>query len=484
MFSPIRKIIQYFRTVPSGLQFLWWIWLILMVVLLFLAIRPFGQVTYSLSHRPGNYFIHKLMPPERWSTSSKELVLTGQPAYFFLRPSRLFREAEIKITWQQRQTPVYLEAGVLMDKANWQYQMAPLSNAALDQLVWPTVKSGDYQLWQRRDKYNSWAHFLSDQPDYKKLAVYHWSPTTTTVNLNDYNALDEWQELPGHWRGPQQLALYLGQKEKLAWRLNISSDSWKQLSANEKTIEINVWDYQGQRRWTNKRQLSEQQVAYDILVGPWEAGAYRLEIKASPRILFKLATKQTIFAWQGQIWPVGQLESDWQIWTDAPEVVAQTIQPASRQTITIGQKAVKIEQTYQQFTARTTGANNLLQFKTGDIQLSGNGYFSLKPTIFRTQPFKVDKFLAERLDQVDFVVAKYQSPECLAGQCRATAKLSLIGADWQRGDGYKVMLAAADSQLSNDNPLVIEQIEVKLTGSTWWQFILNCWRHLVDWLKQ
>lgn len=483
MFSLRRKIIQYFQTSPSGIKFLWWGWLVFMVILLILAIRPSGQATYFLDHRYGNYFIHKLTPPERWSTSSDQLILTGQPAYFFLRPSRLFKEAEIKLTWQQRQEPIYLEAGVLMDKANWQYQMAPLSNAALDQLTWPSVKSGDYQLWQRQNKYNSWSHFLSQLPDYKKLAVYYWSPTTTKINVPDYSFSGEWQELPGQWRGPQQLVLYLGAEERLAWRLNVSSDSWDQLSATEKTIEINVWDYQGQRRWTNKRQISEQQLAYDVIVGPWEAGVYRLEIKASPRILFKLATKQTVFAWQGQIWPVGQLEKGWQIWTDVPEVVMQTIQPTSRQTIIAGHKPVKIEQTYQQVTAKVTGSDNLLQFKIGDIQLSGNGYFSLKPDIFRAQPVKVDKFLIERLEQVDFVAAKYQSPQCFQGHCQAIAKLSLIGADWQSGDGYKIMLAAADSQLKADQPIVIERLEIKLTGSTLWQFVASWPRRLLGWLK-
>lgn len=483
MFSLRRKIIQYFQTSPSGIKFLWWGWLVFMVILLILAIRPSGQATYFLDHRYGNYFIHKLTPPERWSTSSDQLILTGQPAYFFLRPSRLFKEAEIKLTWQQRQEPIYLEAGVLMDKANWQYQMAPLSNAALDQLTWPSVKSGDYQLWQRQNKYNSWSHFLSQLPDYKKLAVYYWSPTTTKINVPDYSFSSEWQELPGQWRGPQQLVLYLGAEERLAWRLNVSSDSWDQLSATEKTIEINVWDYQGQRRWTNKRQISEQQLAYDVIVGPWEAGVYRLEIKASPRILFKLATKQTVFAWQGQIWPVGQLEKGWQIWTDVPEVVMQTIQPTSRQVITIDKQIVDIDQTYQQFKVKTSAGNSSLQFKIGDVQLSGNGYFSLRPDIFRTQPFKVDKFLSEKLAQLDFIAAKYQTPDCFEGKCQATVKLSLAGADWQRGDGYKIMLAAADSQLTADNPIVLDRIEIKLAGSTIWQFIGSWPRRLRDWLK-
>ncbi|HNW55783.1 MAG TPA: hypothetical protein PKN62_01770, partial [bacterium] len=326
MFCLIKKIINYFKSCPGLIKFFWLALLLLWLAILTLAIRPFGSAKYTVNNFKGNYFIHKLSPPERWASSTDDLIMIGQPTYFFLRPSRPFNQAEIKLTWRQRQTPTYLEAGVLLDKANWQYRMIPLANSALDQLTWSVIEQDGYRLWQKKTEYKSWEQFLTKLPSTDQLAVYYWSPTSTkNIVKADYVAAADWQEIPGRWRGPQQLSLYLGAEEKLNWRLTASNDSNEQLKNDEKKIEINIWDNQGQRLWTETRQILDNQLSFDITAGPWPAGAYRLEIKASSRIVFEMSTKQTVFAWQGQVWPVGQAGQTWQIWTDVPEVIAQTI---------------------------------------------------------------------------------------------------------------------------------------------------------------
>ncbi|NCU44782.1 hypothetical protein EOM71_03850, partial [Candidatus Falkowbacteria bacterium] len=360
------------------MQFFWLLLVIGWLVLLFLASRPFGLATYKLSNQAGNYFIHKLGPAERWSTSSNSLIMTGQPGYFFLRPTRPFRQAEITVTWQPRADDTYLEAGILMDKANWQYQTKPLNHPGLNKLTWPELTSGSYHLWQKKLIYPTWEQFLVNLPAANQLAVYNWSPSSSISSQPDnYQVGQVWQNIPGQWRGLQQIITYLTDNESLAWRLAITSDAFKNLTADERRIEVNITNSVNQRLWSEQRFLEGNHLDWLITAGPWPAGTYRLEIKASRQLLMSLATKQTVFGWQGQIWPVAPTDFKWQLWTDAPQVTVQTIQPASRQKIMINQQPLDIQETYQQYHFETKATSTEINLSAGDIQLAGNGIFSL-----------------------------------------------------------------------------------------------------------
>ncbi|HNW19830.1 MAG TPA: hypothetical protein PLP46_02060 [bacterium] len=454
------------------------------LVLLYLASRPFGVAVYSLSSQSGNYFIHKFGPTERWSTSSPDLIMTGQPGYFFLRPTRPFNQAEITVTWQDRQPDTYLEAGILMDRANWQYQSQPLNHPGLNKLDWPLVTAGHHRLWQKTPVYQTWSEFIERLPNFSQLAVYNWSPSSTkSINLTGYRSHQVWQQLPGQWRGLQQIVTYLADDEQLAWRITVTSDSLQELTADERLVEVNITNSVNQRLWSEQRRLDDNQLEWLITAGPWSAGAYRLEIKASRQLLLKLATQQTVFGWQGQVWPVASADYHWRFWTDAPAIIAQTIQPASRQIILVNQRPLNLADTYQQYSIETLATSSEISLSGGDVQLAGSGIFSLQPTIFNPQWRRAGRLSVDQLAGFDFIAADYQPPVCRQHLCTATAKLSLAGADWQSGDGYQIMLAADNSHLSTVSPLVIQEISVKLRGASLWQFLRSLPRRLVNKLQ-
>lgn len=484
MLIPLKKLKSWWLNQPRVRQILWLLSMIGWLTLLFLASRPFGLATYSLSSQADNYFIHKLEPIERWATSNGNLIMTGQPAYFFLRPTRPFSQAEITVTWQQRDQATYLETGILMDKANWQYQIQPLNQPVLNKLDWPALASGSYHLWQKQPVYSTWEQFLATPPDSTKLAVYNWSPNLSSFSQpENYQIRQTWQDISGQWRGVQQIITYLAADEPLAWRLIITSDTLKNLTADERRIEVNITDSANQRLWSEQRLLENNRLDWSILAGPWSAGAYRLEIKASSKLLINLSTKQSLFSWQGQVWPVAPADYLWQFWTDATQITAQTIQPASRQKIIINQQSLDIEETYQQYQIDTQTTSTTISLLAGDIQLAGNGLFSLRPTIFNPQLRRVSQLSDIQLANFDFIAADYQPPICDQQFCSATAKLSLIGANWQPGDGYKIMLAAGNSQLSTTSPLIIKEIKLKLSGQTLWQFFRSLPRRLINKLR-
>lgn len=479
----LKKINRWWCNQPIIIRGLWLVLAVGWLVLFYLAVRPFGTAIYSATDQSGNYFIHKLAPLERWATSSDDLIMVGQPSYFFLRPTRPFRQAEITVAWQPRSEDTYLEAGVLMDKANWQYQTQPLNNPALNRLAWPSVASGTYRLWQKQPTFKTWDQFVAGPLLSLKLGVYNWSPSSSVaLKMSGYKPSSAWQDVPGQWRGTQEIVTYLSDKEPLAWRLAVTSDAFKTLTDSERQIDINVTDSLNHQLWSGQRRLSSDRLDWEIIAGSWPAGAYRLEIKASHKLLLQLATKQSVFGWQGQIWPVAATGYQWKIWTDAPQIVAQTIQPLSRQIIKVGQQTLAINETYQQYRIDVEQSSAVIELFGGDIQLTGNGVFSLTPNIFNSQPRRIDGLSVQQLDRFDFIAANYQPPVCDEQLCQTTAVLSLVGADWQAGDGYKIMLASNNSQLSSTSPFVVKEIRVKLVGQTVSQFLaslpLRLWKKI------
>jgi hypothetical protein len=300
--------------------------------------------------------------------------------------------------------------------------------------------------------------------------------------LDNYQANTNWQELPGKWRGSQHLIVYVGEGESLAWRLAATSDSIKPLAADEKVVEVNVYDPSNIRRQSSRFSLDQGRIDQEIAISSMDAGVYRVEIKASPKVLFTLTTKQSIFSWRDQIWPVFGPDFSWQIWTDVPDLTAQTIEPTSRQVISVGGEPLSLDNTYEQYHIITNGPISQIKGRGGDIQFSGSGVFSLSSTVFNPYPRRVDSFLAKNPD-INFIAADYQAPSCSKQICEASAVLPLKDAFWYPDDGYQFIISVGDNQLSTSTPLTIEEIQVKLSGSNLWQAIKHRLQFLWSKLK-
>jgi len=470
-------MLKRWRQLQLWQKFFWLGLIIVWLILLYLAVRPTGTASYRVKDLEGNYFLHKFRPPERWATSSDDLIMTGEPGYFYLRPTRRFNQAEITIKWRQSDD-FPLEVGVLVDRAHWQYITKPLNNPILNNLSWPSVAEGSYHLWQKQPVYLSWQDFINNPPPASQLALYNFSwPLAMVPMLDNYQANTNWQELPGKWRGSQHLIVYVGEGESLAWRLAATSDSIKPLAADEKVVEVNVYDPSNIRRQSSRFSLDQGRIDQEIAISSMDAGVYRVEIKASPKVLFTLTTKQSIFSWRDQIWPVFGPDFSWQIWTDVPDLTAQTIEPTSRQVISVGGEPLSLDNTYEQYHIITNGPISQIKGRGGDIQFSGSGVFSLSSTVFNPYPRRVDSFLAKNPD-INFIAADYQAPSCSKQICEASAVLPLKDAFWYPDDGYQFIISVGDNQLSTLTPLTIEEIQVKLSGSNLWQAI----RHRLQFL--
>jgi len=468
------------RQLETWQKILWLGLIVVWLVLLYLAIRPTGVAIYRVNDWSGTYFLHKFGPPERWATSSGGLVMIGEPGYFYVRPTRRFNQAEITIKWR-KSSNVPLEVGVLVDRAHWQYITKPLNNPVLNNLHWPSLMNGSYCLWQRKPVYSSWQDFINNPPPASQLALYNFSwPLAITPKLDNYQAKANWQTLPGKWRGSQHLIVYVGPGESLAWRLTAVSDSVKPLTADEREIEVNIYGPDSTRIQSSRFSLEQEQVSQEIIIPSKVAAVYNIEIKASSKILFTLATKQSIFSWQNQVWPVFSPDFSWQMWTDVPELTAQTIQPTSCETINVGSQSLTIDSTYKQYHIITEDPVTEIKGRGGDIQFSGNGVFSLSSEVFNPYPRRVGRFLDKDPD-INFVAANYEMPSCNEQICKASAVLPLKEAFWQPNDGYQFIIAVSGGQLSTSSPLTIEEIQVKLSGSNLWQAIEHKLQFL--WLK-
>ena len=118
------------------------------LVLAFLYIVPGVKIKYQYSFsRPylwGRGFFHKFGPEDRIINNK----IIGDPVYFYLRSPRNFSEAKLKIKY--RFSPelivnhdfINLEAGVLVDKDNWNYSLKPFYNNVLENLTEAQIEDG------------------------------------------------------------------------------------------------------------------------------------------------------------------------------------------------------------------------------------------------------------------------------------------------------------------------------------------------------
>ena len=176
------------------LRFFWLLAIILAVLILFyLKVVPFGRISYQRAWpsglRSGQGFIFNPTPAERIETKSGQpLSIIGDPVYFSLSTPRTFNQAEIIVTYRtslSADLPI-IEAGVLVDKLVWRYDLKPLENRILDELDWSRISGKGLTLWQKVSTYSDIDQFLADlakgnlaacpEGATKCLAVYNVNP--------------------------------------------------------------------------------------------------------------------------------------------------------------------------------------------------------------------------------------------------------------------------------------------------------------------
>jgi len=449
---------------------------------LYLAIVPGGKITYIYDFKNNNYqlagtnkFIGQLTPEERVEpVSGGEQKIIGDPVYFSLRAPRKFNKAKLTLEYKNESERPLIEAGVLMDKIIWRYQLQPIENSVIDKLVlvWNLTEKDGVMLLQREKKYDTIENFLANPPLPEEIALYNYDLEREYL-IKDYEASKVKQEINYSLRGPYQFYTYIKNEDLdftfILLDLNKNKDSDPvdlNLYYNDKLIASRHLDDDGIK--TDNGETGEAR-ELNFKENNLPEGVYKIELRANDDIITKkIATSQSKVSFLNRIWLANENDKDISLFTDSQLINAQTINPGSLQTIKAGDKELKISSTYRQFSRMMENKVSEIKIAKGDIILSGSGVFSFNSENLLDPNFKkVDESFSANPVGINYILAKYKIPEEKDGWKVGEAEFDLNNAyrEWNK-NSFIISIPGlkADDEIKDN--IIIKNIEIELEGKT------------------
>ncbi len=455
------------------------IWLITFVALgwfLYMGVVPFGKVQYDYDFSKSSGFISKLSPTERVEekrNGSQKII--GNPVYFSLYTPRTFDTAKIILEYENRDARL-LEVGVLADKTVWRYDLKPVMNATLDQiaLVWDTIREGNLVLFQKNKQYGTISDFLSHPPEMGKIAVYNYD-WNTSYKIADYKNGEKPAANIPPLQGSYQFYAYV-QDENLSFDFTFQDQN-----QNKDADNIDIFLYYKNKLIGNWNLPDDGNVADDGKAGSEQMknlsvpglpeGAYKIEIKANDDIVTeKISTSQSKLSFIGKL-KIYVSGGDIKVFTDSKKIGVLTAEAGSLQKITAGKNEYDINETYKQFQFSLEKASSSddyveIGLKAGGLLISGDGIFSFGKEAMLNPEFKrADNNLDAKTDGVEYVIARYQSPEQEPGFQKSEIVFDLKGRYRENGK-YSFIISAPELSLEDQSgkAVTLKKISVSLEG--------------------
>lgn len=454
------------------------LWLVLAIFVLYLgylAIIPSGQVTYNYDFTKPSQFIGPLTPGDRVRVPNdgrQEII--GNPVYFSLFTSRPFDRAKLTIHYQNPHRLANLEAGVLVDKKLWRYDLSPLANKLIDQAIasgaWGLVDSGSTILLKRSEQYNTVADFLAKLPPKSEVALYNYN-LNPDFRLKDYQATSTVFTWPYPLKGDYQFYTYLdNQALKIDFNFTDLNDN-----ADPDPVELLVYNQANQliasQSLADDGVSSGQTVnrSLQLNTGKLPVGPYKVEVKANSDIITEsFSGSLSKLAFINRLW-LAPRDQGLELVASGAQLTLQTINPASLGAVYLNQELIDFNQSYRQLSSATEcGLECRIKLPKGDIIVSLDGVFALKPEQL-IDPRWLN--LASRSSipaNVKYILADYAPPKTVGNQQVATLDLDLNSAYREQGK-YSFLLSApslsAEDEISDS--LIISNITIELSGANW-----------------
>ncbi len=477
------------------------LWLVLVGIvgwLLYMGIVPKGKISYVYDFTKPSYFIGKLTPEERVEeVRDGHQKIIGDPVYFSLHTPRRFNKVKLTLRYKQEEGSIPLpttlpiiEAGILVDKTIWRYDLKPLENRIINQLslTWDMIKENGIILLQKEKKFANINEFLNNLPDRKEVALYNYDLKSEFL-IPNYEISDKENKITYALRGPYQFYTYI-KNENLDFTFNFID-----INKNRDSDPIDLHLYYD-NELIDSRHLDDDGITDDnneissqsevkIKLANLPEGVYKIEIKANDDIITKkIITKQSKLSFINKIWLIDAPDQDISLYSDSLSLQAQTINPASLQTIKVGDSELEIGETYKLFSIIVGSGIKEIKLVHDDIILSGDGVFSFsQDALINPQFKKVSANLNINEEGINYVLARYVIPESKGEWKIAQAEFNLTKA-YQEDNKYSFLISipglrADDPSASSPRPelgtkagqvvedsIEIDEIRVELEGKS------------------
>jgi hypothetical protein len=458
--------------------FLWVVLAGIVGWLVFMGVVPSGKISYSYNFENSSYFIKKLTPAERVKLpeNGKQAII-GSPSYFFLRTPRKFDKAVLTLMYRDASPEAgepIIEAGVLLDKNLWRYDLKPIENKIIDQLslVWNKTEKNGITFLQREKKYETIEDFLNNLPNPKEIALYNYNFNFEYL-LPDYKPAGEETEINNSLRGDYQFYAYL-KNEDLDFTFFLDD-----LNKNKggDPVDLNLYY---KNKLIDSRRLDDDGITSDsgeksargelkLKNSGLPEGIYKIEVKAGNDIVtIKIKTKQNKISFINKIWLADGGKKDFSIFTDLKNLSAETINPAKLQKIKIGNRELIVNRTYSQFNADISSSTSEIKLEKDDVMLAGDGVFAFSEgSLINPDIKKVNDNFDANKGNVNYILARYVSPREENGWKIAEAEFDLTGT--YREDGaysFIISIPGLNAEDEIGDGVLLDEIRVNLEGKS------------------
>ncbi len=470
--------------------FLWGFLVLVVVWILLMNVVPSGKIIY-INDFSNEYseFVRKLTPDERVGPVENGMQkIFGNPVYFDLRVPRRFTYAKMIIKYKNNTNLPIMEIGVLMNKKLWQYNLVPLQNKVLDELLknWLVVRDNDLILLQRPDLsedyiYSSVDDFKKNLPVKEKIALYNIDLDNEYI-LDNYKSSDKENDLGLALQGAYQFYTYL-KDEKLNFIF-----SFTDLNEHKGSDEIIINLYY-QNQIIDSLSISDDGIVNDkgkqseiqtikLTSANLPEGLYKVEISASDDIVTNnIKTSQNKISFINKVW-IANAENNINLFTDSLKINLQTINPDSLQTIKVANEDLILENTYKQKSIITAPGIKKINFEKGGVIVSGNGVFALSESnLINPQYRRVDESIDLDKEGIDYVLARYQPPQQNGDWLTSKIEFDLSSA-YKEFFKHKFIISIPGLRIEDgmNDYIEIDKIQVELEGMNLWEKILNIFK--------
>ncbi len=458
--------------------------------LLWLAVVPSGKVVYIRDFSKNSGFIENLTPADRVEAPAggKQKII-GAPVYFILKVPRKFTKARLTLKCESEENTPLIEAGVLIDKTVWQYDLKPIKNKIIDGLAeyWDVFKKDGLVLLQRKDlaeKYESIKDFLTSPPDFKKVALYNYN-FDADIFLADYEPKNSLKIIEDDFVGAYQFFTYL--KDEDLYFNFVFADVNKSQGKDPISLIVYYKDKQIDGYYLEDdgetgdwgKETDEKNLKLELKNLP--EGFYKIGFRASDDIITKkIETKQEKLAFINKI-NLGRgdaLAGEKKIYTDSRQIQVKTIYPDRLGTLLIKEilsprssyaDEININETYKQFESKKIkSALAEIIIENDGIVLAGDGVFSFNFDSLVNPGFKkVDANLEVDEEGIDYILANYDFLPPDGGGKEASAEFDLNKAYFKDNEyNFIISIPGLKADDETDDYIEIDEIKVELEGKS------------------
>lgn len=460
-----------------------WIAVLLVAIfwLVWMSIIPGGKITYSTNYKGYNDFIGKLTPADRVAGNK----IIGDPAYFSLRVPRRFTDAKLTLKYKVDPNISIIEAGVLKDQATWQYDLQPIYNSKIEDLMksWNVVADGNMMLLQREKKFKTINDFIKNPPETDKIALYDYDLNTNYV-LPNYQANTSTIAMCRPITGAYQYYTYVKDE-------NLSDDFvFQDLNKNSDPDPIDVFVYYNDKQIFSDHLDDDGVVTDSGIQTPWRhlrlnlaslpEGVYKIGVRANNDIVTRtIETPQIYMTFINKInlASAPEISCGRNLFTDSRQVQAQTVYSNNLQEISVvdgsdpSQEVQKLKLTdaFKQFsTELDLPEKSYLILANDGVMISGDGLFSFGPEQFINPKIrKIDATFDADKEKIDYVLANYIPPVKKEEWFFSTADFDLQNA-FKRWNKHSFLISVPGLKAESGDGLgvTVGEIKVELSGTS------------------